>query len=206
MTSENKQASFLSISSLPGHGNPFSAIAIAQLIGGQTIIFSGLPQKLARKKHEDNHHRPLTQEDLENYDNQRSGLAGIAYGMMSLAQLIINERRLHQLSDIGIFIQEHLISQVPDWLLNRWFPRGVFLAVPDVLPKQSGVNVLKKSEIVAPIVWNKQAFDELQKQGLRPLLVAPFLPEGFVGEVDFQEKELQNKIIVKSSGSGMPRL
>jgi hypothetical protein len=36
-------------------------------------------------------------------------------------------------------------------------------------------------------------------------LVAPFLPEGIVGEVDFQKKRLQRKIVVKSSGSGMPK-
>jgi len=205
---EQQTSNITSITAEVGHGNPFSLISIATALGRENLVFlNGLGPYFAGKKHKKIHQKPPTEKELEEYNKNRSGLAGIAYGVLALLEFLKKERfRLQKISDIGIFVQEHLLKMVPESLLRRWFPSGSFLVVPDVEPKKSAVEILnEKKDVLTPVVWNRQAFKSLEKQGLHPVLVAPFLPEGIVGEVDFQKKRLQRKIVVKSSGSGMPK-
>jgi len=205
MGKENK-LTIAGITSKVGHGNPFSLMSIANILEASSVLLNGLGPKIAQIKHKENHQKPLSEKELNEYDKERSGLAGIVFGGLALAEFLIKERLpFYKISDVGIFVQEHLLRMVPESLLRRWFPVGSFLAVPDVESKKSAVEILNEKRILTPVVWNRQAFESLKKQGLHPVLVAPFLPEGIVSEVDFQ-KELTRKIVVKSSGSGMPKL
>ena len=201
-----KEAKFLVIAPAVGDGNHISGVSIAKLIADSMQIFDAIPQQ-ARIKNEQINPNSLTFKELENYDQLRTGLASMTYGLMTLCQFLIEQRgRFSRLADVGIFVKEDFLSITPNWLLPRWFPKGVFLAVPDVEPKNRGIKVLEeKKGVVVPIVWNRQAFDNLKgQQGLRPVLAAPFLPEGFVGEIDFAKKGLKEKIVVKPLGSGIP--
>jgi hypothetical protein len=108
-----------------GHGNPFSAISIAAIALGiekekENLVFlNGLGQKLG----------------------------GIFYGVLALGEFLIKERLpLQKISDIGIFVQEHLLKMISENLLRRWFPSGSFLAVPDVEPKKSAVEILNEKK------------------------------------------------------------
>ncbi|MGB9883148.1 MAG: hypothetical protein ACPLRN_01380 [Microgenomates group bacterium] len=131
-----------------GDGDPISGVSIAKLIGASMQIFDVLPQQ-ARIKNEQINPNSLTSEELENYDQQRAGLVGMVYGVMTLGQFLIEQRgRFSRLADVGIFVQEHLLSMTPNWLLRRWFPKGVFLAVSDVEPKDSGIKVLEEKKVL----------------------------------------------------------
>ncbi len=191
-------------SPLIGHGNPGSALSIAGILGYQkNLLFS---KTLAEIHGFFNKKPEFVNEYSKNSEALRGGLGMIAIGLLQLWSWLGQERfnLKGKLADVGVFVQEHLLGVLPENLIKQWFPSGVFLAIPDVLPKQSATTILKEKEVITPIVWNKTAYKELKKQGVKPILVAPFLPEGFVGQVDFKDKQLSRKIVVKSSGSGMP--
>jgi hypothetical protein len=157
-------------------------------------------------------HRLMTESEKNSREYTKASeqircLGMAAIGFLQLVSWIDRERpfSLNPLADIGVFVQEHLLGVLPENVLQHWFPGGVFLAVPDVFPKKSAEKILKGKEYtVTPIVWNLSAYDELINQGLNPILCSPFLPEGITGSIDFKEKPLQRKIVVKSSGSGIP--
>ena len=193
-----------------GHGNPASALAIAHLLGGKPHLFGGIGTFLLRKVHQRMSQDPaLAEKYAERSENLRGGIGLFAIGFLQLSSWLSPEILLRKksMAEVGIFVQEHLLGVLPNKLLERWFPKGVFLAVPNVYPPESAYQVLKrKGGKVRPIVWNKQAFDEFKKKGFNPILVRPFLPAGFVA--DFFERDLSkidsSKVVVKSSGSGMP--
>lgn len=201
------------------HGNPLTAIAISNglqqfeektnyvpISGSFIIPLRRLHQLMTKSS-------LLSEKYTEGGEKLRAGLAGIGIGLMEFVQWLVNERltqlRGQLLADVGIFVQEHLLEILPQRLLERLFPKGVFLYIPDVFPKESAIKILKRlKNIVTPFVWNKSAYDELLREGLSSALVAPVLPEGFLyqeskDKINRERRELPQKIVIKTSGSGI---
>jgi len=193
-----------------GHGNPATAEAISSSYGEESrvSIFNG-PGVLVLSRV----HQVMTRlkglSDLYSKESEkvRNGLGIIGIGLLQLPDFLRNSGLiLHPfspLSEVGVFTQEHLLGVLPSEVLTQWFPRGVFLYIPDVFPKASAVAILKKLKgVVTPLVWNVDAYEELRKEGLNPQLVEPVLPFGLIGKKEIGELN-QSKIVVKSSGSGI---
>lgn len=201
----NRETNVCVISPFIGNGNPASALSIAYLLNVKSLLLDGLGIRVLRRGHKGISTNPQAIEEYNKKGDVLRLVGGFAIGFLELISWLNKEMLKPPLSDIGIFVQEHILGVLPEELLKKWFPFGVFLAIPDVLPKKSALSILRKKEVVQPVVWNKTAYNELKKQGFDPILTALFLPEGFVGEVDFRDKKLARKIVVKSSGSGMPK-
>jgi hypothetical protein len=194
-----------------GHGNPATAEAISSSYGEESrvsifngpgvLVLSRVHQVMTRLK-------GLSDLYSEGSEKVRSGLGIIGIGLLQLPDFLRNSGLiLHPfspLSEVGIFTQEHVLGVLPSEVLTQWFPRGVFLYIPDVYPKASAVAILKKLEgVVTPLVWNTAAYEELRKEGLNPQLVESVLPFGLIGKREIGELN-PSKIVVKSSGSGIP--
>lgn len=193
-----------------GHGNPLTALAIGDQLGEQTDvnIFGGRGYGVAALRFL---HQLMSSLDhassqyTEKSESLRGGIGAFVIGLLQLESWL-REERLEQfkgrsLSQIGVFVQEHLLGILPEGLLERWFPQGVFLYIPDVFPKASAVKILKAKN-VRPIVWNRQAFDELQEKGLDPILAQPVLPFSLIEAETILTGKPQKKVL-KSSGSGI---
>lgn len=102
-----------------------------------------------------------------------------------------------------IAVQEHQLGMFPVKMLDRFFPQGRYLFIPDVEPKGSAVEIMKEKK-VTPLVWNEQAYSHLRKIGLDPVLTQPVLPQGFM-EKGQRCNPVEDYVLVKSSGSGMPK-
>ncbi len=104
---------------------------------------------------------------------------------------------------IGVVVQEMIIGAVSRKELQKRFDH-VYLLIPDVHPKQNAVAIMQKFRgIVTPVVWNVPAYNNLQKQGLDPILVKPEMLHAFVPNI--QHYVVQNEYtLVKTSGSGIP--
>lgn len=194
-----------------GDGNPVTALAIAQglkELNGKALIFDGTGVGCLRLAHQ----RMTQVEGLshlysEGSEKARGGLGMLVIGLLQLHDFLkssgIISQPLSPYSDIGIFTQEHLLGVLPAEILTRWFPRGVFLYVPDVFPKDSAVAILERLRRVVPLVWNSDAYEKIKRKGLNPRLVAPVLPFGLIEEKKAGELD-PSKVVVKSSGSGVP--
>lgn len=211
-----ERRSVLTMAPQIGHGNPLTAIALANslkdakpsLVHGPLTALLSLSHGLMTKSGQFSREYTKRSEDL------RSGIAGIAIGGIQLAQWLANERlnlASHPLAEVGVFVQEHLLGVLPEELLRKWFPKGVFLFIPDVFPKESAVKILlEKKGVVIPLVWNRSAFNELRERGLVPILIEPVLPKGFLPEnyqglINKESRERPQKIVIKTSGSGISR-
>lgn len=199
-----------------GHGNPLTALAIGRILGDtEVVIYGGLGVSGLALAHQLMSRIPfLSRQYTERSEQLRGSGGAILIGALQLQSWLQSERleqfKGQSLADTGIFVQEHLLGILPEELLKRWFPEGVFLYIPDVYPKESAVEILRKhQDLVVPLVWNQQARDELQKKGLNPVLCQPVLPFELLEEQQIIDKEKINpkKRVLKSSGSGIdPKL
>jgi len=192
-----------------GHGNPATALAIAQGLNTKPLIFDGTGVICLRLAHQGmTQVEGLSRLYSEGSEKARGGLGMLAIGLLQLHDFLksagIISQPLSPYSDIGIFTQEHLLGVLPAEILTWWFPRGVFLYVPDVYPKASAVAILERLRgVVTPLVWNSDAYEEIKRKGLNPRLVTPVLPFGLIEEKKAGELD-PSKVVVKSSGSGIP--
>jgi hypothetical protein len=99
-----------------------------------------------------------------------------------------------------MIVQEHQAALLPKGMLTARYPDGAYHMVPDVFPKRSGETVAARTGM-REVVWNEDAYRELRSKGFDPLWIHPHLFSGY------QEKplpSLEDRIVIKSSGSGMP--
>ena len=108
-----------------------------------------------------------------------------------------------------ILVQEHPLMVANAKLLGRLGVQKVTMLIPDVHPKQSAVDVANRLAeqagddiTVGMSVWNKEAQEELlsNNPSFRVDLVDPWL----LNLSPHLDKRQGNKVILKSSGSGMP--
>lgn len=195
-------------SPLVAHGNPSAAIALDNLaqysgFGSRLdLIEATLPQKYYQwisrspdrlKKHN------------EKSDMKRRGLfATVFSNLLSLEILRSNPDLIGEANSftIGLFTQELALSGFHKEELKSLFPKGTYLFINDVFPKDFAIEVMKKTG-TRPVVWNSDAYSKLSKEGLNPILSKPWLLGGFSQQLQFGETK-QYSVVIKASGSGMP--
>lgn len=105
------------------------------------------------------------------------------------------------------FSQEHPIFGLHPEVLRHWLnASSLKVFVPDVFPKESAVEILRRKAVEMPVefvVWNVEAEKELRDRGMPVELKKPFMLDGFRPDLD-EFAESGSELIVKSSGSGMP--
>jgi hypothetical protein len=106
------------------------------------------------------------------------------------------------------FSQEHpIFGSHPD-LLRHWLnASSLRVFVPDVHPKESSVEILRRKVAEMPVefaVWNVEAEKELRDMGMPVVLKKPFMLDGFRPDLD-EFMRGGSELVIKSSGSGMPK-
>jgi hypothetical protein len=211
----NRQQVELSVPKV-GQGNPATLFAIKRLlladgIFSKTILLdtSAWPARYF--------HTKMTQsaESSAGYtqdsEKKRTGLKPLLFGIAARMEATLRRRwsdRGESSPELLIGVQEHQFGAYTKEELKKLYPKGVFLYIPDVFPKESAVEMMKSKEIT-PLVWNKDAFDELKERGLSPILVAPVLPlafhhDGVRGKEQMKSKGPEPYVLIKTSGSGIP--
>lgn len=104
-------------------------------------------------------------------------------------------------------VQEHLLlGAATDHLLQHDFA-AIQLLIPDTQPKESAIVGLLNHPQVTAVTWNTDTYDLLTQRGLRSVQLGR--PELIQGHTNLEHYvNLQNRgteIVVKTSGSGMPR-
>jgi hypothetical protein len=118
----------------------------------------------------------------------------------AIAETELAIRGLGHRYDSLVQVQEHPLGLFSEKRLKRTFPRSRFLVIPDVEPKDTAIAVMEKTKIT-PAVWNTQAANKLDSLGLNPILVSPNLPN----DITLPDgTTLEDRVVVKASGSGMP--
>lgn len=141
-----------------------------------------------------------------NTDERRLGPAAMAFSRL----VGLEFRSKFGMSGDGIgsleFFQEYPLLGLDSKELDSMEVEGVRLVVPDSFPKISGIKAVDKHKERAKFaVWNTYAQQELEELGLEAELVAPFILEGL--RPDNEDFDLTgDQVIVKSSGSGIPKV
>jgi hypothetical protein len=191
-----------------GLGNPASVIALASQakrlgLSAQTNLIDNLTARTIHTR------ISQTPERIANYtdngESLRSGFAATVFASIFLPAdiLISNIRASRNIFDIGVFAQELLLDSFGDAQLMKKFPKGVFLLIPNVHANDNAKEVLKRKK-ARPVVWNKDEYKVLRDTGYDPVLVAPWLPSGFI-ETEEMKDPTKNRIVVKASGGGIPK-
>lgn len=138
-------------------------------------------------------------------DNSMRQLGLPVMGLLSKAELLIRHMLHNQGSrpDSLIAVQEHQFGAFTKGELQRKYPFGVKLFIPDVFPKESAVSIMRNLSIT-PVVWNTEALEYLKQQGMQAILAAPFIISGF-SEPNDPPRAAEDYIMVKSSGSGIKK-
>ncbi len=182
-----------------GHGNPFSAQIIVEQLGEKSELFllAGFVTQALKRVH-----RLMTssKEISEGYTKKSADLRSLGQEVIALLlalEMMDDRDRLR--SESKIFIQEFGLLAVS--MLGYLSVGKNYFFVPDVFPKRSATNILRRTG-ARPMVWNRTAFEELEKLGFKPILVAPVLPDISQEEIgDIDEK----KVVLKASGSGISK-
>ena len=192
---------------LIGHGNPVSAIAINEqaIRKGYKTRLDLITSFIGSFFHGRISKDPDKINDYSSQDNTiRTGFRSMAFGiLMSIEILRANPELLSEINPFktGIFTQDLMLNSFSRKELEVMFPEGTYLFAPDVHPKNTSEDLIKNKGVI-PVVWNKDAYDQLKDQGLEPILVSPWLPNSLIRYDSI--KPSGTKIIVKSSGTGMP--
>ncbi len=138
-----------------------------------------------------------------NSENLRASWAAKFFGMIcfyefcaKLQLLPIDHRHIKQWH----LTQEHPLFGASSTFLNYFNIQRINVMVPDVFPKESAKQAVEKHLNAQLVVWNDQAFQELERENIPAILAAPFLLDGFASR--FQHRA-GISIMMKSSGSGM---
>lgn len=103
-------------------------------------------------------------------------------------------------------VQEHLLYGAEPWQLAQLFTDSQLL-IPDSRPKRSAITALQQHAQVTAVTWNCDTFELLHNQRVSNTRLAQ--PELVAGHTSTSEQENLHKrgvpIVVKGSGSGMPR-
>ncbi len=206
----HSETQYTIVSTNVAHGNPvtgklahLSAVEISTQV--RKTDLSIIPQVASLAMGLLTKSKDLTLDKIKKREEARSGFIAKTFAVLSAAELLLRNPDMLYVSPkagVGIFVQEHVLIGLPKELLERNFPNGIFLMIPDVFPKKSAIEVMKKKGI-KPIVWNKECYELLMKEGLEPVLVAPFFPGSFVDGLEPPLRSRKNMAVVKTSGVGI---
>lgn len=191
-----------------GEGNPATAMAITKRLESFQIPVHSSFLKLSALPAQAWHER-MTQsnERSSSYtassEQQRKGRLAQVFGRLSKLEMDFLLRQFRDLNPnpvlIGVQELQFLALTAPQ-LLSRF--QNAYLYIPDVFPKESAVEILKRLPITA-LVWNGDARNHLDKQSISVELVEPVLPYAMAEASSFPSEE-DPYVLIKSSGSGMP--
>jgi hypothetical protein len=211
----------LNVGTVPvvGHGNPASLEAIRRLAEQNQITLHDFHIKVSPLLAQVFHivmskNRQLRDHYTSRSENLRSSRLGQTFAALCFLEfqtLLMIQRANHldnQLPIIWWVVQEHPVLGSNKRALQRLNIQEVRVHVPDTFPKQSAELALRKLDTMGIIasfyVWNTQAYDELNKKGFDVKLTAPPLLEAY--QPDKPEYWTRGKeVVIKSSGSGMPK-
>lgn len=192
-----------------GEGNPATAMAIARKLRSNQLpaelsflTISGFPANLWHKR--------MTQSEGKSAaytvssEQRRKGPLAQVFGNLSKLEMDISLREFFDFnpSPVMIGVQElQFLAFTAPQLLARFYQ--TFLYIPDVFPKASAVEILQRLPITA-LVWNAEAREDLEKKGIAVKLVEPVLPYAFADAFPTTSPS-DPYVLIKSSGSGMPR-
>lgn len=188
-----------------GAGNPAEAMAIAKLLerAGEPVDTwtPELASLFARVFHKRvSRSVCLTEKYTENSEEQRAK-ALLLYGLLTAAEGALSQEP-NEVYDYGIYVQEHALGARDNKYLAAHFRRDAFIFIPDVYPKESAITIMRQTGIT-PVVWNEPARDRLLERGIEAKLVKPHILAGFAN--GSFASGVTERIVIKSSGSGMPR-
>lgn len=191
---------------LAAEGNPATAIAIylTLLKAGITnteLMLTTLPAIPAKI-----FHKSMTGsvENTDDYNQNGGRLRELTLPLLGLlTQLETSVRYPGFEFDTLVAVQEHQLGFDNPSSLNARYPKGRYLFVPDVMPKESGLKVIQRTR-VTPLVWNDESHGILNNRGLNPILTAPVLPHGFI-DPTYSQSDPNERVVVKASGSGIPK-
>lgn len=191
---------------LAAEGNPATAIAIylTLLKAGVTeadLMLTTLPAIPAKMFHQS---MTGSVENTNDYNHNGGKLRELTLPLLGLLTQLETSTRYpgHAFSRL-VAVQEHQLGFDNGLSLKARHPKGRYLFVPDVMPKESGLKVMERT-LVTPLVWNEEAYEILSNRGLNPILTAPVLPHGFLDPTHSQN-DRTTRVVVKASGSGMPK-
>lgn len=193
-----------------GDGNPSAALAVQRLLshaGHPTEMFSpALASVIGSSFHRSISKDPDTGMRYTKDSESKRHRALKTFGTLTHTEWAVHRFVAHHNGNTPsrlVVIQEHQLGTTDAQTLKRLYPDGAYLIVPDVYPKDSAITVMRQTDI-SPVVWNEKAYEKLHSIGLDPLIVAPHILSAFA--LDQSTGELNtNRIVVKSSGSGMPK-
>lgn len=197
-----------------GEGNVTAALSVQLLLekAGVTTTLSGprWAAMIARLFHSSISSSPTASREYTRSSERTRHLGLWVFALItSLEHTIHRTNRLTEDASPHalIFTQEH--GMMGDYRLIRQNGKA-FLLVPDVEPKRSAITALKKiGSGVTAIVWNQQALTALRNEGIPAVQVDPFILQGFEKLQDPADRQLfeaTDRVILKTSGSGIPSL
>lgn len=141
---------------------------------------------------------------VETSEAERTGLKGSLFGVVSLAEFTLRKVGAHGFGKVQWnVVQELPLRSAPQALLRMLGVQDVRLITPDVHPKSSGVEAVRRHPRARVSVWNRDAFDELSANGLEVELNKPYLLDGLRPETpSFMDEGVT--AVAKVSGSGAP--
>lgn len=190
-----------------GHGNPATALALLELaeanpdLDPRYLVLSATAWA-ARRFHEHMTQDPAEARKYIDNPEKRTSLKSRAYAAASAAELALRAGRAKNgMETAWNVVQEHPMLGSNPRVLRSLGINTIRLTTPDVGPKESGIEAARKHGASATIyVWNRQAQEALQREGLRTALTAPYLHNFRQGE----EGHTGRRIVAKTSGSGFP--
>lgn len=194
-------------------GNPSTAMALAALLrraGGDPtevdLSFVSRPIDIFHRRISRDPEAALRY--TENSEERRlaplAHMASLAYFAEFATRLAVDDDHSRHLPSRWTAVQEHPVIGASPEKLDRLGITAVRIAVPDVFPKESAKFAVSKIPGARFSVWNTAARDELAAEGLAVDLHSPYILDGLrPDDPEFYRQGMN--VIVKSSGSGMPR-
>lgn len=138
-------------------------------------------------------------------ESSRSGLGARALAAAFAAELRLRRSGCEPEPTRLNFFQEFPMIGLDEEDLKRLWVEKARLFVPDVLPKLSAEAAVRKhGDIASFVVWNTEAQERLLGEGFKVDLRAPWILDG-LRPYSIGFRQMGDTVVVKSSGSGMPR-
>lgn len=141
-----------------------------------------------------------------NSEEERLNFKAMVFSVACAGELTMRAWKEREVSDRFNFFQEHPLLGSPHELLDRLGAEQVRIFVPDVHPKESAVEALRRKISKRPaefVVWNTEAEKALCDMGMPVSLKKPFMLDGFRPDLE-EFAGTGSEVVVKASGSGMP--
>ena len=189
------------------HGNPMAGNALARSAARYGLDTEVVPLTVSSVPVNMFHGNISSNpEDAAEYittsEQKRLGAMAKIFGTVAFGELL--ERTAKTGRDIDWTVtQEHQLLGATNFILDRAGIGAINLVVPDVFPKRSAVHAASRIDGAVVNVWSQAAYDELTADGVKARLVRPFLLDGY--RPDDESFTGGDRVIVKTSGSGMPQ-